>query len=43
MCRYALMINYIQQKISEKSKIVAIYIDKRSKASRNIKGFINST
>ena len=37
------MENYIQQKVSEKSKIVAIYIDGRPKTSRNIVGFINST
>ena len=43
MCRYALVANYIQQKVSEQSKIVAIYIDKRPKASGNIVGFINST
>ena len=42
MCRYALTKNYIQQKFSEKIKIVVIYIDGRSKASGNIVGFINS-
>ena len=40
MCRYALVKNYIQKKVSEKSKKIAIYIDRRSKESRNIAGFI---
>ena len=43
MCRYALATNYIQQKLSEQSKIVAIYINGRPKVSRNIAHFINST
>ena len=43
MCRYVLVENYIQQKFSEQSKTVAIYIDGRSKALGNIVGFINST
>lgn len=37
------MKNYIQKKISEKIKIVSIYIDKRPKESGNVAGFINST
>ena len=35
--------NYLQQKVSEKSKTIAIYIDGRPKASGNIASFINST
>ena len=31
MCRYALMENYIQQKVSEQSKTITIYIDGRPK------------
>lgn len=36
MCRYALVENYIQQKVSEKGKAIAIYIDERPKALGNI-------
>ena len=43
MRRYALSANYIQQQDNNQSKSVAIYIDGRPKATRNIVGFINST
>ena len=43
MRRYVLLVNYIQLKDKSQNKGVTLYMDRRTKTTSNIAGFINST